>query len=108
MKKIIPRVLIVSGLVLASGAFAVSSVAARHNNNTRPGWGFGDRNHVHTGPPGQSVRVNNRNDVDVNVRNNQRATSGSASSSNNANGGTARSGGVSNSSSSNVDVNVRQ
>ena len=23
-----------------------------YNSNERPGWGFGDKNHVHTGPPG--------------------------------------------------------
>ena len=25
-------------------------------NGTKPGWGKGDKNHVHTGPPGQSRR----------------------------------------------------
>ncbi len=23
-------------------------------SNERPGWGYGDSNHIHTGPPGQS------------------------------------------------------
>lgn len=36
-------------MLLAGSAFAQS------NDDTRPGWGFGDQNHVHTGPPGQSV-----------------------------------------------------
>ena len=24
-----------------------------YGDNVRPGWGYGDKNHVHTGPPGQ-------------------------------------------------------
>ena len=26
-----------------------------------PGWGFGDKNHVHTGPPGQDNKIFNKN-----------------------------------------------
>ena len=37
---------------------AQSAFAAEPSNNTRPGWGHGDRHHVHTGPPGHSVSVN--------------------------------------------------
>ena len=50
-------------LVLATIAAAVvvmaSSVLAAPGNSgdTKPGWGFGDKNHTHTGPPGQSVSV---------------------------------------------------
>ena len=33
--------------------------------SVRPGWGHGDKNHVHTGPPGQSVRA----DSHVNLSN---------------------------------------
>lgn len=29
------------------------------NPNERPGWGHGDKNHEHSGPPGQSVNINN-------------------------------------------------
>ncbi len=29
-------------------------VAACTNDPTKPGWGFGDVNHCHTGPPGQT------------------------------------------------------
>jgi hypothetical protein len=29
---------------------------AKTTNDVKPGWGFGDQNHIHTGPPGQSVR----------------------------------------------------
>ncbi|MBW3538352.1 hypothetical protein KY386_02575 [Candidatus Parcubacteria bacterium] len=50
------KLLIVAALVVAGGAVAASAVAAKPEGDTRPGWGFGDKNHVHTGPPGQSVR----------------------------------------------------
>ncbi len=40
------------GLGIAAASYAM---AAKPTDNTRPGWGFGDKNHVHTGPPGQSV-----------------------------------------------------
>ncbi|HSX39317.1 MAG TPA: hypothetical protein VLI92_01880 [Candidatus Saccharimonadales bacterium] len=42
-------VLISLGLATAKTAFA-----DKPSGDTRPGWGFGDKNHVHTGPPGQS------------------------------------------------------
>ena len=38
---------------------AVSSLAtpafAQSNGGDKPGWGFGDKHHHHTGPPGHSV-----------------------------------------------------
>lgn len=45
--------------VLAAVAItmATTALAAPGNSGaTKPGWGYGDKNHVHTGPPGQSVR----------------------------------------------------
>lgn len=45
---IFSTVLVVS-LVMVSTAFAKQTVTIR------PGWGFGDENHIHIGPPGQSV-----------------------------------------------------
>lgn len=36
--------------------FAVTASAKKNDDNTRPGWGYGDKNYIHTGPPGQSVR----------------------------------------------------
>jgi hypothetical protein len=65
------------GLV-AGATLAVAGTAAAANNpgNTRPGWGYGDKNHVHTGPPGQSVRVENTSTTTVN--NTQTARSGNA------------------------------
>lgn len=38
--------------VLAGTAFA----GPGKSGDTKPGWGHGDKNHVHTGPPGQTVR----------------------------------------------------
>ena len=41
--------------LLAALALVVSQSAyAAQNDNTRPGWGFGDKNHIHIGPPGHS------------------------------------------------------
>lgn len=37
---------------VASTAFA----GPGKSGDTKPGWGYGDKNHTHTGPPGQSVR----------------------------------------------------
>lgn len=34
-----------------------SAFAEGPSNNTRPGWGHGDKHHVHTGPPGHSVSI---------------------------------------------------
>lgn len=32
--------------------------------DTHPGWGFGDSNHIHVGPPGLSVRpINDPSDI---------------------------------------------
>jgi len=50
------KVAIAAGLAGATIALAASAFAAKPNaDTTRPGWGYGDKNHVHTGPPGQSV-----------------------------------------------------
>ncbi len=43
-------------LVVALVAVTSVSAPAAFANTTKPGWGFGDENHIHTGPPGQSVR----------------------------------------------------
>ena len=46
----------IAGVVLASTGFAVSAFAAQNSGDSKPGWGYGDQNHEHTGPPGLSVR----------------------------------------------------
>lgn len=50
------RMLIVFAVVAAAVVFMATSAFAQAQGGTRPGWGFGDKNHVHTGPPGLSVR----------------------------------------------------
>ena len=45
--------ILVAVVVLGTTAYAASAA----KGGTRPGWGYGDKNHVHTGPPGQSVRA---------------------------------------------------
>lgn len=51
------RVLIVLATLIAGIVLTVGGVFAQGNSgSTKPGWGYGDQNHVHTGPPGQSVR----------------------------------------------------
>lgn len=43
-------------LVVALVAVTSVSAPAAFAKTTKPGWGFGDDNHIHLGPPGQSVR----------------------------------------------------
>ena len=66
---------------------AQSAIAAPKENPepakqeaTKPGNGWGDKNHVHTGPPGQSVRASNHTTVNITAN-----TGGN--SANNPNGG---------------------
>jgi len=40
---------------LAIGGVAVTA-KSQDKDNTRPGYGYGDKNHVHTGPPGQTKK----------------------------------------------------
>lgn len=53
--------LFVSGTVGVQAASAATTstttnAVANTTTNTRPGWGNGDKNHHHVGPPGQSGR----------------------------------------------------
>jgi hypothetical protein len=52
------RIGITLAAVAVAGGIGATAFAAHNSNtsNTRPGWGYGDKNHVHTGPPGQSVK----------------------------------------------------
>jgi hypothetical protein len=54
MTAIKARVLIVIGLVVFSLALVAGNAFAK-NTSDKPGWGWGDTNHEHQGPPGQSV-----------------------------------------------------
>jgi hypothetical protein len=42
--------------VAASFIMMSTNALAKTDNNVKPGWGFGDTNHIHIGPPGQSVQ----------------------------------------------------
>lgn len=44
---IVALTVVTATVMMASAAFA-----AKPTDNTRPGWGYGDNNHTHTGPPG--------------------------------------------------------
>lgn len=47
------RTAVVTGMLLAAAILIVGTTfAAKPEGNNRPGWGFGDTNHTHTGPPG--------------------------------------------------------
>jgi hypothetical protein len=48
-------ILVMAMLAVAVIVMTTSALAASNGDGTKPGWGFGDKNHVHTGPPGQSV-----------------------------------------------------
>lgn len=58
------RLLVGLGTVATAGALVATMALAKGNtgDNTRPGWGYGDKNHVHTGPPGQSVHPGDNDD----------------------------------------------
>jgi hypothetical protein len=47
---------IVAIAAIAVVMVAQAALAAGNSGSTKPGWGYGDKNHVHTGPPGQSNR----------------------------------------------------
>lgn len=55
MTAIKARILIVIGLVVFSLALVAGNAFAKNSGSDKPGWGFGDKNHEHQGPPGQSV-----------------------------------------------------
>ncbi len=48
---IVMAALAAAAFLMISSAFA----APGNSGDTKPGWGYGDKNHTHTGPPGQSV-----------------------------------------------------
>ncbi len=53
--KVIGTIFTIATLLIAGTAVVAN--AQNGNNGQKPGWGFGDKNHVHTGPPGLSVSV---------------------------------------------------
>lgn len=78
---------IVLSLVVIAGFFVVTTTTyAQQTGNTRPGWGFGDQNHIHTGPPGQTVNPSGQNNSSVSFTVNAAAVTGGNSASNHGEG----------------------
>jgi hypothetical protein len=51
----IKKKILLSVFIAAAFMAALTTVANAKTGDTRPGWGYGDQNHIHTGPPGTSV-----------------------------------------------------
>jgi hypothetical protein len=86
---------VIFGIVLFG---STSSVSAKAQNTAKPGWGFGDVNHLHEGPPGLSVNpvnVTQTNTGNVTFTLGYSADTGGNTSSNNGNGASVVSGAVS-------------
>jgi hypothetical protein len=49
---------ITAGVLAAFGGLAYSAPGNGNSGGTRPGWGCGDANHTHTGPPGNQYATN--------------------------------------------------
>ena len=65
MKKTAIKISLITSMILVAGSFAaIGAFAQKPSDNNRPGWGFGDKNHHHVGPPGISVSVNMDRDDD--------------------------------------------
>lgn len=58
------RIAITVASIAISGAFGATALASQSHgqDGSRAGWGHGDKNHVHTGPSGQSVNVGHDKD----------------------------------------------
>ncbi len=58
----LPKTVIVAlAMVLLAVASAGTAYAQNTSNDTKPGWGHGDKNHEHTGPPGHSNHPSHEN-----------------------------------------------
>lgn len=55
MNKYIKVVAVILSVVAAVALVAQTATAKDRPGDSKPGWGNGDENHIHTGPPGQSV-----------------------------------------------------
>ncbi len=49
------KTLVLSAVILSMLIAFSGTASAKTNGEIRAGWGFGDNNHIHIGPPGQSV-----------------------------------------------------
>jgi PKD repeat protein len=59
------QLFIVGTFFVATTLAVQPAFAAQPTSTPKPGWGNGDKNHVHTGPPGISVR----SDDNINISN---------------------------------------
>ncbi len=51
------KAVVMAALILAlMGFFVTKALAQNPNGDVRPGNGYGDQNHDHTGPPGLTIR----------------------------------------------------
>lgn len=95
-------ILIITALLISFMMIATSALAVRPVGNTRPGWGFGDTNHIHTGPPGQSVNPSNTTTI---IQNNSANVSNNVNASSNT-GGNVSTGGSITTGPSNIFINI--
>lgn len=59
---LLTKAIAVSVISLAAGAIlfgGIVNAAPPVDGECKPGWGFGDKNNCHSGPPGHSVFPNN-------------------------------------------------
>jgi hypothetical protein len=105
---IIKRIAITIASIAISGAAGATALASQSTTpgNARPGWGLGDKSHVHTGPPGQSVNVSASNTVNVSNSNSQGSSSGGASVTGGSRTGNISTGSASNSNSTTTSVSL--
>lgn len=48
------KLILLVTILLSTAGLVAREAFAKPEGGTRPGWGYGDKNHEHTGPPGLS------------------------------------------------------
>jgi hypothetical protein len=69
-------ILMVAVIAIAGITVASTALAKGNSGDTKPGWGYGDKNHVHTGPPGHSVHPGDGDDQGENEDNDDHGNKG--------------------------------
>ncbi len=54
MSNIKTRIAIIAALIVLSLGLVATKALAKQGDECRPGWGNGDPNHCHVGPPGST------------------------------------------------------
>jgi hypothetical protein len=88
-KRMLKMTKLVLSLIAVTGFLMVATNTFAQSSPTKPGWGFGDKNHVHTGPPGQTVVPGFQNNATVNTSVSVSSNSGGNNANNTAEGGIA-------------------